>query len=77
MATVFARLKVPAPDGSGALDEQGVHGFIVPLRNPGTKQLLPGVEIHDNGYKVCAPSSILGRRPLINHQFVANVGICN
>ena len=56
MATVFARLKVPAPDGSGALDDQGVHAFIVPLRNPETKQLLPGVEIHDNGYKARTPS---------------------
>lgn len=52
MATVFARLKVPAADGSGALDDQGVHAFIVPLRNPESKQLLPGVEIRDNGYKV-------------------------
>ena len=58
MATVFARLKVPAPDGSGALDDQGVHAFIVPLRNPETKQLLPGVEIHDNGYKARTPSSL-------------------
>ena len=53
MATVFARLKVPAADGSGAIDDQGVHAFIVPLRDSETKQLLPGVEIHDNEYKVC------------------------
>lgn len=52
MATVFARLKVPASDGSGAIDDQGVHAFIVPLRHPESKQLLPGVEIHDNAYKV-------------------------
>lgn len=52
MATVFARLKVPAADGSSAIDDQGVHAFIVPLRDPETKQLLPGVEIHDNAYKV-------------------------
>jgi hypothetical protein len=51
MATVFARLKVPAPDGSGAIDDQGVHAFIVPLRDPETKQILPGVEVHDNAYK--------------------------
>jgi acyl-CoA oxidase len=51
MATVFARLKVPAPDGSGAIDDQGVHAFIVPLRDPETKQSLPGVEVHDNAYK--------------------------
>lgn len=52
MASVFARLKVPAADGSGAIDDQGVHAFIVPLRDPSSKQLLPGVEIHDNAYKV-------------------------
>ncbi|KAL4859226.1 Acyl-coenzyme A oxidase [Chlorella vulgaris] len=51
MATVFARLKVPAPDGSGALDDHGVHAFIVPLRDD-AGGLWPGVEIHDCGYKV-------------------------
>jgi len=55
MGTVFARLKVPAPDGSGAIDDQGVHAFIVPLRCPETKQILPGVEIHDNAYKAPPP----------------------
>ncbi|KAH7619063.1 hypothetical protein Ndes2526B_g06014 [Nannochloris sp. 'desiccata'] len=50
-ATVFARLKVPAPDGSGVLDDHGVHAFIVPLRDE-EHNLLPGVEIHDCGYKV-------------------------
>ena len=51
MGTVFARLKVPAPDGSGAIDDQGVHAFVVPLRDPESKSVLPGVEIHDNAYK--------------------------
>ncbi|PSC71176.1 acyl-coenzyme A oxidase peroxisomal [Micractinium conductrix] len=50
-ATVFARLKVPAPDGSGALDDHGVHAFVVPLRDS-SGNTLPGVEIHDCGYKV-------------------------
>ncbi|GAB4821751.1 hypothetical protein N2152v2_008797 [Parachlorella kessleri] len=50
-ATVFARLKVPAPDGSGALDDHGVHAFVVPLRD-GAGQLCKGVEIRDCGYKV-------------------------
>ena len=59
MATVFARLKVPAADGSGAIDDQGVHAFIVPLRDPETKQLLPGVEIHDNAYKVSFSYTVL------------------
>lgn len=51
MGTVFARLKVPAPDGSGAIDDHGVHAFIVPLRDADS-QCLPGVEIKDCGYKV-------------------------
>ncbi len=51
MGTVFARLKVPAPDGSGALDDHGVHAFIVPLRDE-ESQCFPGVEIKDCGYKV-------------------------
>lgn len=51
MGTVFARLKVPAPDGSGALDDHGVHAFIVPLRDE-EKNCFPGVEIKDCGYKV-------------------------
>lgn len=51
MGTVFARLKVAAPDGSGALDDHGVHAFIVPLRDE-ESQCFPGVEIKDCGYKV-------------------------
>lgn len=51
MGTVFARLKVPAPDGSGAIDDHGVHAFIVPLRDA-DNQCFPGVEIKDCGYKV-------------------------
>jgi len=50
-ATVFARLKVPAPDGSGTLDDHGVHAFIVPLRDESGKTL-SGIEIRDCGYKV-------------------------
>lgn len=50
-ATVFARLKVPAPDGSGALDDHGVHAFIVPIRGE-DGNCCPGVEIKDCGYKV-------------------------
>ncbi|KAK9822656.1 hypothetical protein WJX81_004971 [Elliptochloris bilobata] len=50
-ASVFARLKVPSPDGSGALDDHGVHAFVVPLRDAGGRAL-PGVEIKDCGYKI-------------------------
>ena len=46
-----ARPQVPAPDGSGALDDHGVHAFVVPLRDS-SGNTLPGVEIHDCGYKV-------------------------
>jgi acyl-CoA oxidase len=42
---------VPSPDGSGALDDHGVHAFVVPLREE-SGALWPGVEIHDCGYKV-------------------------
>eukprot|EP00878_Enallax_costatus_P017218 GHUV01018077.1.p1 GENE.GHUV01018077.1~~GHUV01018077.1.p1 ORF type:complete len:603 (+),score=125.83 GHUV01018077.1:149-1957(+) len=50
-ATVFARLKVPAQNGQGGLMDHGVHAFIVPLRDEAGR-CLPGVEIHDCGYKV-------------------------
>lgn len=50
-ATVFARLKVPAPDGSGTLVDHGVHAIVVPLRSD-TGSVLPGIEIKDCGYKV-------------------------
>lgn len=49
-ASVFARLKVPSPDGSGAVDDHGVHAFVVPLRDAGGRPL-SGVEIKDCGYK--------------------------
>ena len=52
-ASVFGRLKVPSPDGSGAVDDHGVHAFIVPLRDAGGAAL-PGVEIKDCGYKARA-----------------------
>ena len=50
-ATVFARLKVPALDGSGKVEDHGVHGIVVPLR-AASGQSLPGVDIRDCGYKV-------------------------
>ena len=47
------RLKVPdqAAGGRGKFIDHGVHAFIVPLRDA-NGCLLPGVEIHDCGYKV-------------------------
>ena len=56
MATVFARLKLPGVDGS--VKDEGVHAFIVPLRDPESKECLPGVRIHDNGYKAALFSLI-------------------
>lgn len=37
--------------GQGGLVDHGVHAFIVPLRDEAGR-CLPGVEIHDCGYKV-------------------------
>ena len=50
-ACLPARPQVPSPDGSGALDDHGVHAFICPLRDD-SGNLWPGVEIHDCGWKV-------------------------
>lgn len=44
MAAVFAQLIV---DG----ESQGVHAILVPLRGP-DHQLLPGIKVEDNGYKM-------------------------
>ena len=76
MGTVFARLKVPSPDGSGALDDHGVHAFIVPLRDDsGTN--MPGVEIRDCGYKVrqCSAAALQGTWlvRLLNNEQVLSV----
>ena len=49
---------MPAPDGSGSIDDHGVHAFVVPLRDESGK-CLPGVEIRDCGYK--ARASVLLR----------------
>ena len=59
MASVFARLRVPASDGSGAVDDHGVHAFIVPLRDADGNPA-PGVEIRDCGYKA-SPSMIFSQ----------------
>jgi acyl-CoA oxidase len=50
-ATVFARLKIPSPDGSGTVVDHGVHAIVVPLRDAAGRTL-PGIEIKDCGYKV-------------------------
>lgn len=63
-ATVFARLRVPAPDGSGSVDDHGVHAFVVPLRDA-SGQCLPGVEIQDCGYKVSCLHWLISPRSLV------------
>ncbi len=42
---------MPDPNGGRGMVDHGVHAFVVPLRND-AGQLMPGVEIHDCGYKV-------------------------
>jgi len=51
VAAARGRLKVPDPNGGRGMVDHGVHAFVVPLRND-AGQLMPGVEIHDCGYKV-------------------------
>ena len=60
MVSVFARLKVPASDGSGAVDDHGVHAFIVPLRGEDGRPA-PGVEIRDCGHKARAAGHTQGQ----------------
>lgn len=50
-ATVFARLILPTPESKEGTD-MGIHAFIVAIRDLETHQTLPGIEIHDCGYKV-------------------------
>ena len=51
MATVFARLRVPARgDAEDALDDHGVHAFLVHLRDD-RGSVLPGVRVEDCGAK--------------------------
>eukprot|EP00762_Andalucia_godoyi_P001472 ANDGO_00307.mRNA.1 Acyl-coenzyme A oxidase len=51
MTIVFARLFAPSKP-NGASEDQGIHAFVVPLRNFKTKAHLPGVHVHDLGEKV-------------------------
>eukprot|EP00759_Apiculatamorpha_spiralis_P033906 PhF_6_TR35027/c0_g1_i2/m.51033/K00232/E1.3.3.6, ACOX1, ACOX3; acyl-CoA oxidase len=44
-AVVFAQLRIKD-------EEHGVHGFLVPLRDPSTMSPLPGVQIQDMGHKI-------------------------
>jgi len=48
VAVVFAQLEIEGPDGSTG--SQGVHAFVVPLRQDG--EVLPGIRIEDCGAKM-------------------------
>jgi acyl-CoA oxidase len=50
-ASVFARLLLPSPDSHLDTD-MGVHAFIVPIRSMEDHSVLPGIEIHDCGFKI-------------------------
>lgn len=76
-ATVFARLRVPSADGSGAMDDHGVHAFIVPLRDE-SGDCLTGVEIRDCGYKVgcCIPSEAMREQVVLSpHTFTSSTSL--
>lgn len=47
---------MPDPNGGPKLVDHGVHAFVVPMRD-GSGITLPGVEIHDCGYKVMQHAS--------------------
>lgn len=53
--------------GQGGLVDHGVHAFIVPLRDEAGR-CLPGVEIHDCGYKVSASAAGTCRAVDMGHQ---------
>lgn len=59
----------PPPTGQGGLVDHGVHAFIVPLRDDAGR-CLPGVEIHDCGYKVGL--SI----PIIKPHTLSHMAVC-
>lgn len=47
----YIKVLLVCPAGPSGLVDHGVHAFIVPLRDEAGR-CLPGVEIHDCGYKV-------------------------
>jgi len=49
-AVLRCAAQLPAPDGSGTIDDHGVHAFVVPLRDT-SGNCLQGIDIRDCGYK--------------------------
>ncbi|KAG0356762.1 hypothetical protein BG005_004299 [Podila minutissima] len=51
MSVVWAQLYVPHPEDSSKWQHQGIHAFLVPLRDRATHAILPGITIRNCGMK--------------------------
>ncbi|KAF9580998.1 hypothetical protein BGW38_002141 [Lunasporangiospora selenospora] len=51
MSIVWAQLYIPNPTNKDQWQHQGIHAFLVPLRDRATLQILPGITIRNCGYK--------------------------
>lgn len=51
MSVVWAQLYVPHPEDSSKWEHQGIHAFLVPLRDRATRAILPGITIRNCGMK--------------------------
>ncbi|KAF9302840.1 hypothetical protein BGZ74_004760 [Mortierella antarctica] len=51
MSVVWAQLYVPHPEDSSKWQHQGIHAFLVPLRDRTTHAILPGITIRNCGMK--------------------------
>ncbi|KAF9378679.1 hypothetical protein CPB97_009413 [Podila verticillata] len=51
MSIVWAQLYVPHPEDSSKWEHQGIHAFLVPLRDRATRAILPGITIRNCGMK--------------------------
>ncbi|KAG0026404.1 hypothetical protein BGZ82_009478 [Podila clonocystis] len=51
MSVVWAQLYVPHPEDNSKWEHQGIHAFLVPLRDRTTRAILPGITIRNCGMK--------------------------
>ncbi|KAG0050312.1 hypothetical protein BGZ83_004893 [Gryganskiella cystojenkinii] len=51
MSVVWAQLYTPNPENKSQWQHQGIHAFLVPLRDLKTREILPGVTIRNCGAK--------------------------
>lgn len=51
MSIVWAQLYVPHPKDGSKWEHQGIHAFLVPLRDRATRAILPGITIRNCGMK--------------------------